>query len=305
MRSTTLKSDSLLLLTARIWGFSFVAQRMGMDYVGPFIFNGIRFALGALVILPFILFSRTPTNRTPRTSSRYLIYGGIILGLTVFGGASLQQYGLVYTTAGNAGFITGLYVVFVPILGLFRKQFPHFTVWIAALLAVIGLYFLSVTENFTLVFGDMLVLIGAVFWAAHVVVIGVMSPKVNALKLALIQYLVCSILSLIVALTVESNTLDGIIQATIPILYGGILSVGIAYTLQVIAQKTAPPSHAAIILSLEAVFAAIGGWLVLNEQLGNRAIFGCGLMLLGMLVAQYKALKKKNPEPAKLTRNKI
>jgi len=305
MRSTTLKSDSLLLLTSLIWGFAFVAQRMGMDHVGPFIFNGIRFALGAMVILPFIFFSRTPTNRAPSTSNRYLIYGGIILGLTVFGGASLQQYGLVYTTAGNAGFITGLYVVFVPILGLFRKQFPHFTVWIAALLAVIGLYFLSVTESFNLVFGDMLVLIGAVFWAAHVVIIGVMSPKVNALKLALIQYLVCSILSLVVALAVETNTLDGIIKATIPILYGGILSVGIAYTLQVIAQKTAPPSHAAIILSLEAVFAAIGGWLVLNEQLGNREIFGCGLMLLGMLVAQYRALKKKNPGPAKLNRNKI
>jgi len=303
MKSTTLRSDSLLLLTSIIWGFAFVAQRMGMDHVGPFIFNGIRFALGALIILPFILLANRssspvphPSSRIPQTSHRYLIYGGIILGLTVFGGATLQQYGLVYTTAGNAGFITGLYVVFVPILGLFRKQFPHFTVWIAALLAVIGLYFLSVTESFTLVFGDMLVLIGAVFWAAHVVIIGVMSPKVNALKLALIQYLVCSILSLIVALAVETNTLDGIIQATIPILYGGILSVGIAYTLQVIAQKTAPPSHAAIILSLEAVFAAIGGWLVLNEHLGNREILGCGLMLLGMLVAQYRSLRKKNSE---------
>ncbi|MCK5080009.1 MAG: DMT family transporter, partial [Bacteroidales bacterium] len=163
----------------------------------------------------------------------------------------------------------------------------------AALLAVLGLYFLSVTESFTLVFGDMLVLFGAVFWAAHVVIIGVMSPKVNALKLALIQYLVCSVLSIIVALAVETITLEGIIQATIPILYGGILSVGIAYTLQVIAQKKAPPAHAAIILSLEAVFAAFGGWLVLNEQLGNREILGCGLMLLGILVAQYCSLRKR------------
>jgi len=295
MRPTALKSDSLLLLTSLIWGLAFVAQRIGMDYVGPFIFNGIRFALGALVILPFIFFSKTeqPTSRQQTAASKYLIISGIILGLSVFGGATLQQYGLVYTTAGNAGFITGLYVVFVPILGLFRRQFPHFTVWIAALLAVIGLYFLSVTESFTLVFGDMLVLIGAVFWAAHVVIIGVMSPKVNALKLALIQYLVCSVLSLIVAFSIESNTFEGVIQATIPILYGGILSVGIAYTLQVIAQKKAPPAHAAIILSLEAVFAAIGGWLVLNEQLGNRGILGCGLMLLGMLVAQYHSLRRK------------
>ena len=284
-----------------IWGFAFVAQRMGMDYVGPFVFNGIRFALGALVILPFIFLSRPGKSiqypvssiQNQSSSQQYLFIGGIILGLTVFGGATLQQYGLVYTTAGNAGFITGLYVVFVPILGLLRKQFPHFTVWIAALLAAIGMYFLSITESLMINFGDMLVLIGALFWAAHVVIIGIMSPKVNALKLALIQYIVCAVLSIIVALAVESNTWEGIFQATIPILYGGILSVGIAYTLQVIAQKKAPPSHAAIILSLEAVFAAIGGWLVLDEQLGKRAIIGCGLMLLGMLVAQYRLLRRK------------
>ncbi len=296
--STTLKSDSLLLLTSLIWGFAFVAQRMGMDYVGPFIFNGIRFALGAMVILPFIFFQNRKSpiahRPSPTASNTYLLLGGIILGLSVFGGATLQQYGLVYTTAGNAGFITGLYVVFVPVLGLLRKQYPHFTIWIAALLAALGLYFLSVTESFTMQFGDFLVLIGAVFWAAHVVIIGIMSPRVNALKLALIQYLVCSVLSLIVALAVETNTIDGIIQATIPILYGGILSVGIAYTLQVIAQKKAPPAHAAIILSLEAVFAAIGGWLVLGEQLGNKEILGCGLMLLGMLVAQYSSLRRNS-----------
>lgn len=295
MRPTAIKSDSLLLLTSLIWGFAFVAQRMGMDYVGPFVFNGIRFALGAMVILPFILLQnkKQTSNQQPVTRNRYLAIGGLILGLSVFGGATFQQYGLVYTTAGNAGFITGLYVVIVPILGLFRKEFPHVSVWIAAMLAVVGMYLLSITESLTINFGDMLVLIGAFFWAAHVVIIGIMSPKVNALKLALIQYVVCAVLSIIVALAVESNTWDGIFQAAIPILYGGILSVGIAYTLQVIAQKKASPAHAAIILSLEAVFAAIGGWLVLDEQLGYRAIIGCGLMLLGMLVAQYRLIKRK------------
>jgi len=294
MRSTsTLRSDSLLFLTSLIWGLAFVAQRVGMDFVGPFIFNGIRFALGALVILPFILLTKSSSSPVPRPSSRYLLYGGIILGLSVFAGATFQQVGLVYTTAGNAGFITGLYVVFVPILGLFRKQFPHYTVWIAALLAVTGLYFLSVTESFSLRLGDFLVLIGAVFWAVHVLIISVLSPKVNALKLALVQYIVCALLSTCVALAVEHNTLDGILQATIPILYGGVLSVGIAYTLQVVAQKKAPPAHAAIILSLEAVFAAIGGWLILGEQLGTRGLIGCGLMLLGMLVAQYATVRKQ------------
>lgn len=294
MRSTTtIRSDSLLLLTSLIWGLAFVAQRVGMDYVGPFIFNGIRFFLGAAVIIPFILLAKKPQSPAPRSSSRYLLFGGIILGLSVFAGATFQQYGLVYTTAGNAGFITGLYVVFVPILGLLRKQFPHFTVWIAALLAVVGLYFLSVTESFTLQLGDLLVLIGAFFWAAHVLIIGELSPKVNALKLALIQYIVCAVLSTCVALAVEHNTLEGILQATIPILYGGVLSVGIAYTLQVIAQKKAPPAHAAIILSLEAVFAALGGWLILGEQLGTKGMIGCGLMLLGMFVAQYRSIMQK------------
>ena len=306
MRSTTtLRSDSLLLLTSLIWGLAFVAQRVGMDHVGPFIFNGIRFFLGAAVIIPFILVAKNPANREPRTADRasgkYLLYGGLILGLSVFAGATFQQYGLVYTTAGNAGFITGLYVVFVPILGLLRKQFPHFTVWVAAMLAVLGLYLLSVTEDFSLQLGDLLVLIGAVFWGAHVLIIGEMSPKVNALKLAFIQYIVCAVLSTCVALAVEHNTLEGILKATIPILYGGVLSVGIAYTLQVIAQKKAPPAHAAIILSLEAVFAAIGGWLVLGEQLSTKGMIGCALMLVGMLVAQYPMLLKRtgHSEPVK------
>ncbi len=291
-RKTALRSDSLLLLTSIIWGLAFVAQRMGMDHVGPFIFNGIRFALGALVIIPFIYFSQK--NRPSRQGNgRYLMRGGILLGITLFAGATLQQYGLVFTTAGKAGFITGLYVVFVPLLGLFRKDFPHATVWIAALLAAAGMYFLSVNGGFEIVLGDVLVLLGAVFWALHVVIIGVMSPKVNSLHLALVQYLVCSVLSILVALGLESNTLEGIVDAAIPILYGGVLSVGIAYTLQVVAQKNAPPAHAAIILSLEAVFAAIGGWLILGEYLDNRQIFGCLLMMTGMLVAQYTSLRRK------------
>lgn len=294
MRSSTLRSDSLLLLTSLIWGLAFVAQREGMESVGPFIFNGIRFALGSLVILPLIYFSRKKERREGRVNvnNTLLIRGGSLLGIVLFGGATLQQYGLVYTTAGNAGFITGLYVVFVPILGLFRKQFPHFTIWIAVLFAALGMYFLSVTEGFNIFFGDLLVLFGAFFWAAHVVIIGVLSPRVNTYKLALIQNMFCAVLSLILAFTIEENTWAGVMEAAIPILYGGLLSVGIAYTLQIVAQKKAPPAHAAIILSLEAVFAVIGGWLYLHEQLGPRQLIGCGLMLLGILVAQYCSIAK-------------
>ena len=203
MRPSAFKSDSLLLLTSLIWGLAFVAQREGMESVGPFIFNGIRFALGSLVILPLIYFSGKKERREGSeniNNNKLLIRGGSLLGIVLFGGATLQQYGLVYTTAGNAGFITGLYVVIVPILGLFRKQFPHFTIWIAVLFAAFGMYFLSVTEGFNIFFGDLLVLFGAFFWAAHVVIIGVLSPRVNTYKLALIQNMFCSVLSLIFCL---------------------------------------------------------------------------------------------------------
>jgi drug/metabolite transporter (DMT)-like permease len=247
MKGVTIKSDALLLTTAIIWGFAFVAQRVGMDYVGPFTFNGIRFAIGSLSLLPLALFS----------------------------GASLQQIGLVYTTAGKAGFITGLYVIIVPLLGLFWRQQPKIGTWIGAVLAAIGLYFLSVTEEFTIELGDLLVLIGAFFWAAHVLIIGWLSPRINPVKLAFSQYVACSVLSLITACLIEDITMLSIFQAAIPILYGGLLSVGIAYTLQVIAQRDAHPAHAAILLSLEAVFAAIGGWLILGEIISARGLFGC------------------------------
>ncbi len=295
MRTSTLRSDSLLLLTSLIWGLAFVAQREGMKDVGPFVFNGIRFALGAMVIIPFIYFSRKrhPSAPAPLSGTNYLLKGGLLLGLVLFGGASLQQYGLVFTNAGNAGFITGLYVVIVPLMGLFRRQFPHFTVWIAVVLAAFGMYFLSIREGFAISAGDLLVLIGAFFWAVHVLVIDALVAKVDALKLAFLQYAVCAVLSTLVALFTESFDMDGILRAAIPILYGGVLSVGIAYTLQVIAQKQAPPAHAAVILSLEAVFAAIGGWLILNEQLGRRELLGCALMLLGMIVAQYCTISRR------------
>ena len=297
MKAGTVKSDALLLTTAIIWGFAFVAQRIGMDFVGPFTFNGIRFAIGSLSLLPLVLISRgqpTATQRIlPPVGWKTIIFGGSALGLALFAGASLQQIGLVYTTAGKAGFITGLYVIIVPILGLVWRQQPKVGTWIGALLAAFGLYFLSVTEQFTIELGDLLVLVGAFFWAAHVLIVGWLSPRINPLKLAFSQYLACSILSLITAVIVEDISMHSIFQAAIPILYGGLLSVGIAYTLQVVAQRDAHPAHAAILLSLEAVFAAIGGWLVLGEIISARGLFGCGLMLAGMLLSQLWGLVGK------------
>lgn len=298
MKGVTIKSDALLLTTAVIWGFAFVAQRVGMEYVGPFTFNGIRFGIGSLSLLPLVLMSREQPAATKNILAppglKTILLGGGALGLALFAGASLQQMGLVYTTAGKAGFITGLYVIIVPILGLFWRQQPRVGTWIGAVLATIGLYLLSVTEVFTIELGDLLVLVGAFFWAAHVLIIGWLSPRINPIKLAFSQYVACSILSLIAASGVETITFNSIVAAAIPILYGGLLSVGIAYTLQVIAQRDAHPAHAAILLSLEAVFAAIGGWLILGEIISARGLVGCGLMLSGMLLSQLWDLIGRN-----------
>lgn len=294
MQSQTLKSDGLLLLTAVIWGFAFVAQRVGMDYVGPFTFTAVRFALGSLVLVPFIIYKRQGNGNQADLSQvgspNTLIIAGSLAGIALYTAASLQQVGLQYTTAGKAGFITGLYVVIVPILGLTLRQKTNAGTWIGALLAATGLYFLSITEQLTIGYGDLLQVAGAFIWAIHVLIIGWFSPRVDPIKLAFVQFTACSVLSMGTAAVFEEIRLSGILQAGIPILYGGAVSVGIAYTLQVVAQRKAHPAHAAIILSLEAVFAALGGWIILGEVLTPRGLFGCGLMLTGMLLSQLWGL---------------
>jgi drug/metabolite transporter (DMT)-like permease len=292
MKTLTVKSDMLLLLAATIWGFAFVAQRAGMAYVGPFTFNGVRFALGCLCLMPLLVLNplqKAKNDRPlPQAGSNVVIFGGILAGFAIFMGASFQQVGLVYTTAGKAGFITGLYIVMVPIMGLFWRQKPRAGTWLGAILGTVGLYFLSVTENLTISFGDLLELVGAFFWAAHVLIIGWLSPRINSFHLSFIQYAACSLFSLIMAVITEMITMTALLQAALPILYCGLLSVGVAYTLQVVAQRDAHPTHAAILLSLEAVFAAIGGWLILGETLGLRGFVGCALMLCGMILSQLQ-----------------
>ena len=275
--------DLLLLLTASIWGFAFVAQRAGMEHVGPFFFNGVRFALGCLPLLPFVL--RTAT--APRTARlRRAIPGGLLAGLFLFVAASLQQVGIVSTTAGKAGFITGLYVILVPILALLLRHRSRRSTWIGALVATAGLYLLSVEPPLTIARGDALVLVSAFFWAGHVLVIGNLSRRLDWAMLAFLQFLVCSLLSTALALGTEPIALQQLMEAAVPVFYGGVLSVGVAYTLQVVAQRRAAPGHAAIILSLETVFAALGGWLLLDEEMPLRGLVGCGLMLAGMLISQ-------------------
>jgi drug/metabolite transporter (DMT)-like permease len=293
MKAATVKSDLILLLTAAIWGFAFVAQRMGMDYVGPFTYNGVRFALGSLSLAPLLLAGRRRAGPPVLpVTGRLFIFGGGALGGVLYIAASLQQAALLYTTAGKAGFITGLYVVIVPILGLFWHQRPSAGTWAGTVLAAAGLYLLSVTETFRMEYGDLLVLASAVFWSLQVLLVAWLSPRTRPVELAFYQFSVCALLSLITAVLFETIAWASLLAASGPILYGGVLSVGVAYTLQVVAQRTAHPAHASILMSLEAVFAALGGWMLLGETLSLRGGAGCGLMLAGMLASQLWTLKK-------------
>lgn len=306
MDKRDLKSSMILLITAAIWGFAFVAQRMGTMHVGAFTFTGLRFALGSLSLMPLLIYSKkkakksTDDNIEPSSN----ILAGVIAGSVLFCAASLQQIGLIYTEAGKAGFITGLYIVMVPIFGIFLKQRVHISTWLGIVLAIIGLYFLSVTEGFYISKGDLYVIIGAIFWAVHILVIDHFTKKVDSLKLSFIQFVTCSTLSLTVALIFEKISIQSITMIIIPLLYGGTLSAGVAYTLQAIGQKHAKPSHAAIALSMESVFASIGGYLILKENLGARGYLGCALMLAGMLLSQYENFTKK-PNINSLEQNNI
>lgn len=278
-------ANSLLLLTAAIWGLGFVAQSLGMDHLSPYMFNSLRFLLGALSLLPLIWYlNRKQAIKVP--SKRGLIYASLAAGGVLFIAASLQQVGLLYTTAANAGFITGLYIVFVPLLGLFLKHSTGANTWLGAGIALSGLFILSVKDDFSISYGDGLQLIGAVFWAVHILIIDHFTKKYSALMLSLLQFVFCGLLSLAVSLMFEVTTLANIGLAWAALLYSGLVSVGVGYTLQVVAQKNAHPAHAAIILSLETVFAAIGGYYILGEVLDSQAMIGCALMLFGMLVSQ-------------------
>ena len=290
----TVQADLLLLLVALIWGFGFVAQRAGMDHIGPYTYNGIRFLLGGFCLLPLVL-------RRPAVRSRQipLARAGLLAGIVLFLAATLQQVGLQYTTAGKAGFITGLYVVLVPIIGMAFRQRTNTGTWVGAAAASGGLYLLSVNEALHIEPGDLLELIGALFWAVHVLLLGWLSPRTAPVRLALVQFLVCGVLSLVTGLVLEPFSLEAVRAAAVPILYGGVCSVGAGYTLQVVVQRRAHPAHAAILLSLESPFAALGGWLMLGELLSGRALIGCSLMLAGMLLSQlWPTLTRKRAAAA-------
>lgn len=295
------RSNLLLLMTAIIWGSAFIAQSKGADVIGPFTFNTVRYALAVVALLPVIyIFSRKRNSENtvdldiPRANgTKTLIIGGIATGIALFTASSLQQYAMAFTTAAKAGFITTLYVILVPIVGIFLKKKIRPIIWFCALLAVIGLYLLSIKPGtFSISRGDFFVLLCALAFTGHILIIDYFSPKTDGVKLSCIQFAVVSIASFVAMMMTETFVLSEVLDAIIPLLYTGVLSSSVGYTCQIIAQKKADPVISSLILSLESVFAAIFGALILHESMSGREITGCAIMFVAIIIAQLP--EKKN-----------
>ena len=308
MKSKSLRGSLLLLLTAAIWGAAFVAQRVGMDCLGPLTFNGTRMVLAGLALLPVIrLTGRSRKAKIAETGpsrneqpagnaapdQKALMTGGLLCGLFLFISSTLQQFGLMTTTAGKAGFITALYVVLVPLIAwVLMKKNPGRWIWVSVLLAVSGLFLICVPagQDFSLNRGDLLVIGCAVCFTGHILVVDHYSPRVDGLRLSCIQFFVCGLLSLIPAFFTEEITLSGLRNALIPILYAGVFSGAVGYTLQIFAQRDTNPTVASLLMCLEAVFAVLTGALLLGEQMTVRESVGCVVMFAAVILAQLSPL---------------
>ncbi|MEO2240001.1 DMT family transporter [Dorea sp. YH-dor226] len=284
------KNAAILMLTAFIWGTAFVAQSVGMDYLGPFTFNGVRSLIGAAALLPCIwllqILNKKEGTVKEEGSRKDLIIGGIACGLLLFAASSLQQIGIQYTSAGKAGFITAFYIVIVPVLGIFLHKKIGWKVWIAVLLALAGLYFLCITEKFTIGKGDIFIFLCALVFSLHIMVIDHFSPMVDGVKMSCIQFLVCGIVSIPFMVLTETPRLDAMLAGWFPLVYAGVFSCGVAYTLQIVGQKNVNPAIASLILSLESCFSVLAGWMILGERLSVRESAGCILMFAAIILAQ-------------------
>lgn len=294
-----LKNSLLLLLTAAIWGSAFVAQSVGMDYLGPFTFNSIRCLIGGVVLLPLIYFREKADAHAADAEANHkkinrknLAVGGICCGILLCLASNFQQFGIQYTTVGKAGFITACYIVLVPVLGLFLGKKCSPFLWAAVFLALAGLYLLCITDGFSIGQGDFLVLICALLFSIHILVIDHFSPLVDGVKMSCIQFFICGVLSGAAALFTEQIELSSLFAAWMPILYAGVFSCGIAYTLQIVGQKGMNPTVASLILSLESCISVLSGWLILGQRLSNREILGCIVMFAAILLAQLPQKRK-------------
>ena len=284
------KTNILLLITAFIWGMAFVAQKVGMEYLDPFSFNSLRCFLGAGILLPVIFVldkQRERMHVKPATwKQKELWIGGILCGIFLCIGSTLQQFALLVSPVGKVGFITALYILFVPLLGLFMKKHVGNKVWLGVVLAVVGMYLLCVTEGFSLAPADLMTLLCAFSFSFQILTIDHFSPKVDGVRMSCIQFLVCGIICLVPTVAIEMPTLTDILNGWAPLFYAGFLSCGVAYTLQIVAQKHAEPTIASLLMSLESVFSVIGGWLLLGQVLSVREMFGCALMFGAVILAQ-------------------
>lgn len=300
MNKFVLRQSLLLLLAATIWGTAFVAQSVGMEYVGPFTFTATRNFVGCIVLLPFIFFMDKSGKREINKSinkkiSKPLILGGLLTGIALCIASNLQQYGIMYTSVGKSGFITAMYIVLVPIFGIVIGRKQSLRMWIAILVAVAGLYFLCMTTgNYSIQIGDVLLLLCVVSFSIQILLVDHFSPLVNGVKLAWVQFFVCGVLSAVLMFIYEQPTISGIVSGWSSILYAGALSTGVAYTIQVIAQKGMNPAVASLIMSMESVISVIAGWLILNQKLSKRELIGCGLMFAAIILVQLPERNKQN-----------
>ncbi len=302
MKRKKMISNCMLLITAFIWGSSFVAQSKGLDYVGPFTFNTVKNIIGGFFLIPIIMVIDKIKMKNQLTDQQFkeekvmnktLIIGGILCGIALYAGCSLQQFGLLYTTAGKSGFITALYIVIVPLLGIFFKNRITLKVWISVVVAIFGFYLLCITENFNINKGDIITLICALFFSIHILLIDYFAPRVDGVRMSCIQFFVCGIISFFSMIIFEEPSISSILSAWLPLAYAGFLSCGVAYTLQVIAQKDTEPVIASLIMSLEAVFAALSGWLILHEVLSVQEFIGCILVFVAIVITQLPSKHEK------------
>lgn len=318
--------SGMLLLTAIIWGVAFVAQSVGMDYVEPFTFNFARYIIGGIVLLPFLVLGNQKTNKKEVMSSegdvnkkkniteedtfkrkkriRKSILGGIGCGFLLFCASMLQQFGIMYTNVvGKAGFITALYIILVPVLGLFLKKKTKPLLWICVAVSVVGLYLLCVSDGYRLELADILLLACALFFAIHIVFIDSISADTNGVLVSCVQFFVSGLFCMIAMFLFETPSITGMLKAYIPILYTGVLSCGVAYTFQILGQKYVEPTKASLILCMESVVAVLAGWLLLKQALSIRELIGCIIMFIAIIMAQF--VQKEEPATPKEEGKKV
>ena len=293
-----IKSSLILLLTATIWGVAFVAQSVGMEYIGPFTFNAIRCVLGGLVLIPVILVLRkkkeTGAENQEKEDKKTLWAGGIACGVILCIASNLQQFGIMEAGVGKSGFFTALYIVMIPVIGIFIGKRPGIKLWFCVALAVVGMYLLCMKDgSFTIERADIMLLLCALAFSFHILVVDYFSPKVDGVKMSCIQFFVCGVLSAVGMLFTETPDISNIQAAWLPLLYAGLLSCGVGYTLQIVGQKGINPVIASLIMSLESVISALAGWVILGQVLSPKEILGCVLMFVAIIITQIPIGNKK------------